>query len=219
MSHRALGPLTKMKKITYIFFVWFLACGLLHAQIVQQAVVNTPAPSGSGPVDCGNTAETATLASNLNRPTGIPCTTGADANGYTVTAFYTYTGAVAGTVYAAIYPDRTSGCGDGATHCANSTANCGDTAGFTPSATTWNEDTAAAITTSCGTIAANTVIWLMTNYSSATTAVGHKTGACTAPTSSGYFTSVTAGTWPSLNGAGFNLDTNCYSNYVVLQPQ
>ena len=174
-------------------------------------------------VNCGQTLSNSGNQAAANTMYGTPCTTGTDSNGYTVKSFNTIIGTgVAGTTYVAVYADTTTGCGGGLTHCASNTIICSDSTGFTPVASSTNTDTSTAITTSCGTIAANTNIWLMVNSSSGTTDVRYSTTGCPAFGSAAEFISgETAGTWPTTNvntGASSNA-TACVSLYLVLQPK
>jgi hypothetical protein len=173
----------------------------------------------TAPVNCGVTTEGGTGTGNNSTVLGSSCVTGSDASGYKVTGVYVYTGATgSGTVQVAIYANTASGCGDGLSNCPTGTAICADSTGITPTANNWNEDTASAVTTSCGTLPANTTYWLTENNNSSTYGGGYVPGTCSTPPSI-YF-SQTYGTWPTINPAGVNgQSTNCYSIYMVLAPQ
>jgi len=172
-------------------------------------------------VTIGQTLSNSGNQSGANTAFALGVTTGSDSNGYKVTSFNLIPGStVAATTYDAIYPDTTVGCGGSAAHCAGGAAVCGNTTGFTMTASTLFTDTAAAITTSCGTLTANTNYWIMENNSSASTQIRYSTTGCPFFTNGTAFLNFTAGTWGSINPAGNNTNgTVCVSLYLVLQPQ
>lgn len=212
-----------MNKLLSIFIALIVFSG---SKFVQQGMGPGPGlgqpASGGGTVNLGQTLSNSGNQSGANTAFGIAVVTGSDVNGYKVQSFNVIPGtAVAATTYVAVYPIETSGCGGGLTVCANGAAVCGDTTGFTMTASTMYVDTASSITTSCGILTTGASYALLVNNSSATTDIRYSTTGCPfVGNHAFYYTGETAGTWGSYNGAAANSNvSSCVSVYLVLQPQ
>lgn len=209
-----------MRKLIAIVALISLASCLSAFQYVTAGF--NKGPGGGGTVTLGQTASNSGNLTGAATPYEIIITTGSDPSGYKVNSFNIIPGAtVAATTYDAIYNVASSGCGGGLTYCGSSPV-CSNTTGFTMTASTTYTDTSSAITSACGTLAANTNYALMVNNSSATTDLRYSTTAYTGYTAGSAcgYNNEAAGTWPTFNVTSWNgCGTDYFSFYVVLQPQ
>src|ERR1039458_3164804 len=177
---------------------------------------------GGGTVICGTNGTVDANVGSLNTNVNLTnCTTGSDASGYKVQSLNLTVHTAGGTVYPAIYSDVAAGCGGGLTHCAQNLI-CGDTVGITATGgDVTNTDTATAVTTSCGTIAANTNIWFGVITSASAVAIDTTQTGCPAFGNGSEYVSGTPGSWanPVSIGAANSGGTHCMSMWAVLQPQ
>jgi hypothetical protein len=147
---------------------WLNADAVLQAGIIIGGGMPPRASGGGGSSICGipiTTSPTSSDGANAQIPIAIPCFTGSDPNGYSISNFGYYNGPSADTSFAmAIANDQTIGCPGSAPHCPGTTL-C--SLAFTiPAGPAWTGPYSATSACSAVTLTNSTYYWVEKNTNS-----------------------------------------------------